>query len=235
LGVAWFFIQVNIGYLSQDYVIFILVLLGMVSATYDRYAIYRTSSTFSNKIFSLFNAWSISFLAIILLGFLTKQSQVYSRVFIVETYVIGFLLQTTAHFIVRQLSKSVNKHAQATDNAIIVGHGQLASYLEHKISSNPWLHQRVIGAVSIKEEMPKAARSVQRTSTNEYSSVRTIELGQVSELPALIDEHNINTIYIVTPLESSKVLEELYFVLLDKHVSIHWVPDIFSLRQVSLY
>ena len=52
-------------------------------------------------------------------------------------------------------------------------------------------------------------------------------------MPALIDEHNINTIYIVTPLESSKVLEELYFVLLDKHVSIHWVPDIFSLRLIN--
>jgi putative colanic acid biosysnthesis UDP-glucose lipid carrier transferase len=235
LGVAWFFIHANnnIGYLSQDYVIFMLVLLGMVSVSYDKYAIYRTSSTFSSKAFSLFNAWSISFIGLILLGFLTKQSHVYSRVFIVEVYVVGFLLQAVAHFIIRQLNKSVNRHSQTTENAIIVGHGQLASYLEHKISSNPWLHQRVIGAVSIKEEMIKTARSIKKASANEYSGIKTIELGQVSELPALIDEHNINTIYIVTPLESSKVLEELYFVLLDKHVSIHWVPDIFSLRLIN--
>ena len=31
LGVAWFFIEYNIGYLTQDYVILLLVLLGLVS------------------------------------------------------------------------------------------------------------------------------------------------------------------------------------------------------------
>ena len=232
IGVAWFFIKLNIGFLTQDYIILLLVLMGLVSVTYDRYAIYRTSSNFSSKLFSLFNAWSISFLALFLLGFLTKQTQIYSRVFITELYVVAFLCQCVAHYVVRLLNRTVNKHSGATHNAIIVGHGQLASYLEHKITSNPWLHQRVIGNVSIEEEIIKG-RSQQKSSVNEFTNVRTIHLGQVSELPDLIDEHEINTIYIVTPLESSKVLEELYFVLLDKHVSIHWVPDIFSLRLIN--
>ena len=88
ISVAGFFIQYNVGFLTQDYIIFLLVLLGLVSVLYDRYAIYRTSSNFSSKIFSLFNAWSISFLVLFLLGFLTKQSTVYSRAFIVELYVV---------------------------------------------------------------------------------------------------------------------------------------------------
>lgn len=231
-GVAWFFIILNFGFLTQDYVIFLLVLLGLVSVMYDRYAIYRTSSNFPNKIFSLFNAWSISFLALFVIGFLTKQSGSYSRIFVAELYIVAFVLQVLLHYVVRVLSRTVNKHSHATDNVIIVGHGKLASYLEHKITSNPWLHQRVIGTVSIAEEL-KNGRSNKISSVNEYTSVRTIQLGQVSELPSLIDEHGINTIYIVTPLESSKVLEELYFVLLDKHVSVHWVPDIFSLRLIN--
>ncbi len=86
IGVAWYFINNKVGYLTQDYVIFMLLLLGMVSVMYDRYAIYRSSSTFSNKIFDLFNAWTITFLALVFLGFLTKQSQEYSRVFIVNTF-----------------------------------------------------------------------------------------------------------------------------------------------------
>lgn len=232
IGVAWVFIKLNIGYLTQDYVILLLVLLGLISVMYDRHAIYRTSSNFANKIFSLFNAWSISFLALFLLGFLTKQSEIYSRVFITELYVVGFLVQCLIHFIIRVINQSLNKHSQTTDNVIIVGQGQLANYLEHKISSNPWLHQRVIGNVSIAEEL-KRSKKPQKSELNEYESSRTIHLGQVSELPDLIDTHHINTIYIVTPLESSTVLEELYFVLLDKHVSIHWIPDIFSLRLIN--
>lgn len=226
IGVTWFFIQKNIGYLTQDYVIFMLMLLGIVSVMYDRFAIYRTSLTYINKALSLFNAWTIAFLVLILLAFLTKQSQVYSRVLVMEIYLVGFFAQCFAHYFVRVLNRTVNNHSQATDNVVIVGNGQLANYLEQKISSNPWLHQRVIGTVSIEEEIDTVVEK-------ELPIEGTIQLGQVSELPNLITTHGINTIYIVTPLESSKVLKELYFDLLDKHVSIHWVPDIFSLRLIN--
>lgn len=232
IGVAWFFVQKNVGYLTQDYVIFMLVLLGLVSVMYDRYAIYRSSITFTNKVLSIFNAWTITFLAIIVLGFLTKQSTVYSRLFVVETYVWGFLFQCCAHALIRKVNRKINEQSEATDNVVIVGQGKLANYLEHKISSNPWLHQRVIGTVSIQEEQEDglAEKSVE---LNEYTSGHTIKLGKVSELATLVDTHHINTLYIVTPLESSRVLETLYFDLLDKHVAIHWVPDIFSLRLIN--
>ena len=233
ISVAWFFGIKNIGYLTQDYIILMLVLLGLVSVIYDRYAIYRTSSNFSTKIFNLFNAWTISFLALFLLGFLTKQSHIYSRVFIAELYVFGFLAQATIHMAIRVLTKQLNKYSQVSDNVIIVGQGQLANYLEHKITANPWLNQHVIGNVSIEEEKLTLDRTQQKSELSEYVTSRTIHLGKVAELPDLIDTYGITTIYIVTPLESSKVLEELYFVLLDKHVSIHWIPDIFSLRLIN--
>jgi len=229
IGVGWFFIQQSAGYLTQDYVIFMLVLLGLVSVMYDRYAIYRTSSTYPNKVLSIFNAWTICFLILLLIGFLTKQSATYSRVFIVQVYIWGFIFQCISHGVIRKLNRRINENSSETDNVIIVGHGQLSSYLEHKVSSNPWLHQKVIGTVSIDEENG----SQEKVSVEKRSSRRAIKLGAVSELPALIDEHDINTIYIVTPLESSKVLETLYFDLLDKHVSIHWVPDIFSLNLIN--
>jgi putative colanic acid biosysnthesis UDP-glucose lipid carrier transferase len=74
---------------------------------------------------------------------------------------------------------------------------------------------------------------IQKSELNNYDVSTTINLGSVAELPQLIDTHNIDIIYIVTPLESSTVLQELYFALLEKHVSIHWVPDIFSLRLIN--
>lgn len=232
ISVGWFFVQLNVGYLTQDYVIFMLVLLGLVSVMYDRYAIYRTSATFPNKVLSIFNAWTICFLVLLLLGFLTKQSAVYSRVFIVQVYIWGFVFQCFSHGVIRKLNRKINEQSDDTDNVIIVGQGQLASYLEHKISSNPWLHQQVIGTVSIDEE-ESSSNTLDAPPVEKRSSERAIKLGKVSELPALIDRHNVNTIYIVTPLESSKVLENLYFDLLDKHVSIHWAPDIFSLKLIN--
>jgi putative colanic acid biosynthesis UDP-glucose lipid carrier transferase len=43
----------------------------------------------------------------------------------------------------------------------------------------------------------------------------------------------VSTVYIVTSLESSKLLEDVYFTLLDNHITVRWVPDIFSLRLVN--
>ncbi len=232
IGVAWVSVQRNVGYLTQDYIIFILILLGLVSVMYDKYAIYRSSIVFANKVLSIFNAWTITFLVIIVLGFLTKQSAVYSRIFVVEVYIFGFLLQCFAHGVIRKLNRKLNEQSDTINNAIIVGQGasansQLASYLEHKVSSNPWLHQRMVATVSIEDG------KVDASSQQKNENKNTTRLNNVSELPAFVDKHNVNTIYIVTPLESSKVLEELYFDLLDKHVSIHWVPDIFSLRLIN--
>ena len=234
IGVAWFFVQKNLGYLTQDYVIFILVLLGLVSIMYDRYAIYRSSNVFTNKVLSIFNAWTISFLALIVLGFLTKQSAVYSRMFIVETYIWGFVLQCAAHGLIRKVNRKLNEQSDAIDNVLIVGQGSLvneplARYLHDKISYNPWLHQRVIATVSIQN----ASDDITTIDQARESDGTLITLNQVSDLTALIDQHDIDTIYIVTPLESSQVLEKLYFDLLDKHVSIHWVPDIFSLKLIN--
>ena len=232
IGVAYFFIKLYVGYLNQDYIILLLILLGIVALVYDRHAIYRSSTNFSSKVIRLFNAWSISFLTLFLLGFLTKVSYTYSRLFIVSLYVFGFAAQIIMHYVARKLAQRSNQLSTVADNVIIVGQGQLASYLEHKISTNPWLQQRVIGHVSIDEEK-KANKLSHKFALNEFEKPNKISLGKTSDLLKLIDEHNITTVYIVTPLESSTVLERLYFLLLDKHVSIHWIPDIFSLRLIN--
>jgi putative colanic acid biosynthesis UDP-glucose lipid carrier transferase len=58
-------------------------------------------------------------------------------------------------------------------------------------------------------------------------------LGNVGHLPELIRQFQVSTVYIVTPLHSSKLLEDVYFTLLDNHIAVHWIPDIFSLRLVN--
>ena len=232
IAVTYFFVRVYVGFLTQDYIILLLTLLGIVAIVYDRHAIYRSSTNFSSKVIKLFNAWSISFLALFLLGFLTKVSHIYSRGFIVAVYVFGFIVQIVIHYIARKAAQRRSQHTSVADNVIIVGQGQLASYLEHKISANPWLQQRVIGNVSF-EEGSKNKKKSHKFKSNEFEKNNTINLGEVSDLLELIDLHNITTVYIVTPLESSTVLERLYFLLLDKHVSIHWIPDIFSLRLIN--
>ena len=225
LGVGYWLIDANIGLLTADYIIMLLLLMGALAVVYDHYAIYRSNTSFTLKAFVMFKAWTASFAFLIMMAFLTKKSEDFSRLLMAQYYVLGFAAQMLLHLAMHSLQKTLLKHAHQPENAIIIGTGKLANYLFQKISGNPWLGERVLGCVPIGEEDAAA----QPAEPGRLPPT----LGHLSELDELIDRHNINTAYFVTPLDGSKVIEELYFKLLDKHVAVHWVPDIFSLRLVN--
>lgn len=226
IGITWLLVNLHsndIGGLTNPYMIMLLLLLGILAITYDRFAIYRSNTHFVDKALNLLKAWTLTFLVLVVLAFLTKQSEVYSRYFIGQLYVIGYFAQLTLHFLVKIIYQKVIFHSQQYEKVLIVGQCRLANYLQQKISGNPWIGERVVGFVSL-------SRDIQ--SKSELSKSSKV-LGSVDDLTSLIDVHDISTIYIVTPLESSKALEDMYKAIHEKHVSIHWIPDIFSLRLVN--
>ena len=106
---------------------------------------------------------------------------------------------------------------------MIVGTGQLASYLHQKIAHNPWLAQRVVGCVQLPGEAPFVLNG---------RSLPPV-IGSLDALLDLIAAHQVRIVYFAIPLDASDIIEDLYFKLLDRHVAVHWVPDIFSLRLVN--
>ena len=224
IGVTLGLIQLHIGMLTPAYTVLLLLLMGIQAVVYDRYALYRSNTNFAGKVWVISKAWTISFLLLLLIGFLTKQTEAFSRILVGEIYILGFIVQVFLHWLARVSQLALLRHSQQPVNVIMIGEGRLANYLNQKISNNPWLGEHVIGVVTL-DEVQKAENAQEKDAPP--------KLGTVRDLPALIEKHDIQTAYIVIPLQASKVLEEIYFTLMDKHVAIHWVPDIFSLRLVN--
>lgn len=225
LAITYALIDYHIGILTQDYLIMLLLLMGAMAVVYDHYAIYRSNINVTSKVFRLFKAWTVSFAFLVMMAFLTKQSEQYSRLLVGQAYVVGFFAQVLLHLGMRALQKTLLQHAAQSENAVIVGTSRLANFLYQKISTNPWLGEKVLGCVSIKDDDAVAPAA--------GSDKQPPILGKMADLTGLIDQHNIRTVYFVTPLDASEVLEDIYFTLLDRHVAVHWVPDIFSLRLVN--
>ncbi|HEY0823879.1 MAG TPA: undecaprenyl-phosphate glucose phosphotransferase, partial [Ramlibacter sp.] len=120
------------------------------------------------------------------------------------------------------------RHSAETNNVIIVGSGRLARYLHQRIAANDWLGQRVVGHVRLASG-PAAGEEPVPAGFGDPAPC----LGQRDQLIELITLHNVRTVYFAIPLNASEIVESLYFRLLDKHVAVHWVPDIFSLRLVN--
>ncbi|MFJ4445483.1 undecaprenyl-phosphate glucose phosphotransferase [Pseudomonas sp. NPDC089422] len=224
-GVAWYLIYDQFGYITSDYVIMLLLLIGALAVIYDHYAIYRSNVGLSVKAFRLFKAWSATFCFLVVIAFLTKQSETYSRLLVVQLFVIGYIVQLFLHVAMRELQKRFTAHARL-DNALIIGNGDLANFLYQKISNNPWFGERVMGCIWVDQEEDQAREA-------QDAKLRLPVLGSIADLDEIIAQHGIRTVYLVTPLGGSAVIQDVYLKLLDKCIAVNWVPDIFSLRLIN--
>lgn len=236
MALSLLLIQKQIGALTPPYTVMLLILgMGMVFA-YNRFGVYRSNSSFTRKALTLFKAWSLAFGFLLVVGFVTKQTEVFSRLLLGQLFLGGYVLQVLLQYLSREIQIRVMVHAVPTENVLIVGTGKLASYLQNKISGNPWLNQKVVGCL----ELPSAAHSSPAKAgatlyeSSDFGSLKELNvIGPLDQMLNVIEQHDVRTVYFAIPLGESDLIEDLYFQLLDRHVAVHWVPDIFSLLLVN--
>ncbi len=236
LGMALLLIRQQIGGLTTDYSILLLLLAISMLFANDQFGVYRSNSSFARKALTLFKAWSLAFAFLLVVGFVTKQTDTYSRLLLAQLYLLGYLLQVMLHYFSRELQTRVMRRAVPSENVLIIGTGKLARYLQGKLSGNPWLNQNVVGCLQLPPGQPqradKPAASLYYSS--DFAALKEAEvIGSLENMLEIIERHEVRTVYFAVPLSDSDLIEEMYFRLLDRHVAVHWVPDIFSLLLVN--
>ncbi|MEZ5645336.1 MAG: undecaprenyl-phosphate glucose phosphotransferase [Burkholderiaceae bacterium] len=236
LGLALLLIQQQIGGLIPEYTVLLLLLAMSMLFAYDQFGVYRSNSSFARKALTLAKAWSLAFGFLLVVGFATKQTDFFSRLLLGQLYVAGYALQVLLHFFSREIQTRIMRRAVPAENVLIVGTGQLARYLQGKISNNPWLNQRVVGCLELPEEhhhtSGKPTTSLYQSS--DFANLQEPDVvGHLVDMLSIIDRHDVRTVYFAIPLGDSNLIEDMYFQLLDRHVAVHWVPDIFSLLLVN--
>ncbi len=236
MGLSLVLVHQQIGGLTDEYSILLLVLAMVMVFAYDQFGVYRSNSSFTRKALTLFKAWSLAFGFLLLVGFLTKQTEFFSRLLLGQLFVAGYFLQVLLQYLSREIQTRIMIHAVPVENVLIVGTGKLARYLQNRISGNPWLSQRVVGCLELPSASthvtPKAGASFYETS--DFGSLKELNvIGQLDEMLPIIDRFDVRNVYFAIPLGESDLIEDMYLKLLDRHVAVHWVPDIFSLLLVN--
>ncbi|MBT2990635.1 MAG: undecaprenyl-phosphate glucose phosphotransferase [Candidatus Thiodiazotropha sp. (ex Ctena orbiculata)] len=211
------------GNLSSHYIILALALLGIMAVIYDRMNIYRHHGTMTKKALKLLKAWSSACAFLLLLAFVTKYTETYSRSVVLILFVLGYLAQVSLHFGVRLIQRHMVSQ-EANTKALIIGSGALANHLYERINTNPWMPEEVIGVISSTGN-DNATDAANRTSMP--------ILGNLEDIKRLIKVHDIQTIYIAVSLDSSPMIQKIYFDLLNENVNIHWAPNIFALNLIN--
>lgn len=209
------------GVLTTQYMILAVVLLGLMAVVYDRFGIYRLHGGMTKKLLTLGKAWSIAFSLLFLLAFLTKSTDLFSRVIVSLLYVFGYLFQVAGHIGFRYLQR-FNLARQEQLKALVIGTGELASHIFDRINNNPWLNESVVGAITLNGD-----------SATDVHTDQLPVLGKLEHIGRLIEEKKIRTVYIAVPLDASPLIKDIYHNLLDANVNIHWAPNIFALNLIN--
>ena len=170
---------------------------------------------FWNTAISVFWSWAILFAALLVLGYATKTSSIYSRRLLFSWALIAPLLILGARLLLDRLLVRMWRARVARRRVVIAGVNEHAQLLAAKLKSSP--HLGLILDGHFDDRGPERLGEMQPERM----------LGKLADLPGYVRAHRIDLIYITLPMRNIKRVTELLDELHDTTASIYYVPDVF--------
>ncbi|MCU0967129.1 MAG: sugar transferase, partial [Burkholderiaceae bacterium] len=112
-------------------------------------------------------------------------------------------------------------HPEAQRRAVVVGAGQMGQRVKEVIASRKKSGWRMLGLFD-----DRAPERLNLAPDPEF-------LGKLADLPAFIDAHGVNDVFITLPLSSQPRILALMEALENSTASVHYVPDLFGVSIIQ--
>ncbi len=215
-----------VGQIPDNYRIFLVTAVLIQFIIYSVYGVYRRSGSLYQGCYRLTIAWLLFLSVLLLIGFVTKVSESFSREVFLLWATIGFVVQLVAYACMYHAIGFLRERFAEHTECLIVGRGRLAEHLFTSINNNKWLPDKVIGFASHKDDDVG-------NDTLQPHQLNAPLLGDVGQIKRIISQYDIKRVYIAVPLGQSNSVEGLHVELLDANVDLIWVPDIYALKLLN--
>ena len=174
---------------------------------------------------NLLLSWTLIVGLLLLIGYATKYSQLYSRLTLFTWFAITPLPLLMAQVALNRLNLALIHSTGSARRVVSVGVTEVSQKLVKQFAQDPSLTMNFVGYFE--------DRNAERIGPLEHGRV----LGNISDLAEYVKNYNIDVIYIALPIRhverTKKLLDELH----DTTASIYFVPDIFvfDLIQARTY
>lgn len=160
-------------------------------------------------------SWAALFAILLLLGYATKTSSVFSRKLLLSWAFVTPVLIVFAHILIDKYITHVTRSAGNKRRAVIVGVNEISRLLEDRIAANPQRGLTIDGYFD--------DRNPSRLGDSKPVKV----LGNLAEIPDYVRRNHIEVIFIALPMRNVQRVMELLDHLQDTTVSIYYAPDVF--------
>ncbi|NQZ52166.1 MAG: undecaprenyl-phosphate glucose phosphotransferase [Moritella sp.] len=189
----------------------------LVVVIYPMMGVYKQAEKFHTMALRITVAWVITVMTLVVIAFLTKTSEQYSReVMITWFLLVAFLQVPFLKLNYLAVAYYRKKHTKPI-NSIVIGLGRTARFFSEKLDKNHWLPDKIVGMVNGYE------RDVPDSITKQLTFPL---LGELQNIQNIVKTHQIKRIYISLPLKHAAKVEALNEELLDSHVDVIWILDV---------
>lgn len=159
--------------------------------------------------------WVLLFGILLLLGYATKTSDLFSRRVLLTWLVITPPAILLGKILAYRLFLPLAQSRERGRRVIVAGANELGKTLATRIKGDPGMGMQLVGFFD--------DRSAERLGDLPDGRL----LGGLAELPDYVRSHNVDVIFIALPIRNVQRVSELIDDLFDTTVSIYFLPDIF--------
>ena len=164
---------------------------------------------------SVVGRWCLLIAILLLLGYATKTSSIFSRRALFTWFIVTPPLLVLVQLAVDIMISRLLLSAGNIRRVVIAGADDLGHKLASKIQSSPYLCLKTEGFFD--------DRGVERLANGSSLPL----LGKLKQLPDYVREHGTDLIFIVLPIRNIQRVTDLLNQLHDTTASIYFVPDVF--------
>jgi putative colanic acid biosynthesis UDP-glucose lipid carrier transferase len=170
---------------------------------------------------SVAGRWCLLLGVLLLLGYATKTSSIFSRRALFTWFLVAPLLLAPTQLLISSLISRLLLSTENVRRVIIAGAGDLGHQLALKIQSSLLTGMKVEGFFD--------DRSMERLANGTSLPL----LGNLKELPDYVRSHGTDLIFVALPLRNIQRVTDLLDQLHDTTASIYFVPDVFVFDLVQ--
>jgi putative colanic acid biosynthesis UDP-glucose lipid carrier transferase len=164
---------------------------------------------------SVFSRWLLLFAVLLVLGYATKTSSLYSRKLLFTWLLITPPILVLARMAIELAMTRMIISSNLSRRVVIAGANQLGQTLAEKLQSSRQFGMTIDGFFD--------DRSAERLGGDTDLPI----IGKLPDLPDYVRKHKIDLIFIVLPMRNIQRVTEILDELHDTTASIYFVPDVF--------
>ena len=165
------------------------------------------------EIFRVLFVWALVTCALMILAFVTKTSEIFSRRVVLTWLLLTPLFLFSLRALVRFWLHELRKRGRNTRTLAFAGACKQARAISSKIENAPWMGFKVVGIYDDRTES--------RVSTEGATA------GNLDQLVESARNGEIDYIYITMPMQAEMRIMHLIDILADTTASVYVVPDFF--------